>query len=104
MSASRNRRGAAPQVRTAEQMKQAFHAPLKLKRSIQIILTDANEFMSQYHNRMPVLLGPDQYAAWREGLAGTEALAAQNYLRAKAVSPKVNSVDNQGAELVLPDL
>jgi putative SOS response-associated peptidase YedK len=33
-------------------------------RSCTIITTDANELLASVHDRMPVILGPDDYAVW----------------------------------------
>jgi putative SOS response-associated peptidase YedK len=64
--------------------------PLK---SCTMIITEANEFVSKIHDRMPVLLTPFQFDAWLAGIAGTEILKpyAINSLQAWAVSRRVNS-------------
>ena len=48
--------------------------------------------MMPYHDRMPVLLMPDQFEAWLAGTSGAEALqpAAETALRAWVVSDRVN--------------
>ena len=73
-------------------------------RSCTMIVTAANDFMAPIHDRMPVLLSAHQFPAWLSGEAGTEILnpALEGVLKAAAVSPMVNAVKNQGAELVAP--
>jgi putative SOS response-associated peptidase YedK len=73
-------------------------------RSCTMIVTAANEFMAPIHNRMPVLLSGQHFASWLSGEAGTEILqpALEGTLKAFPVSPMVNAVKNQGAELVAP--
>lgn len=64
--------------------------PLK---SCTMIITEANKFVSEFHDRMPVLLTPYQFDAWLSGSAGLEVLKpwAQSSLRAYPVSRRVNS-------------
>jgi putative SOS response-associated peptidase YedK len=73
-------------------------------RSCTMIVTAADDFMAPIHDRMPVLLSAHQFPAWLSGDAGTEILkpALEGVLKAAAVSPMVNAVKNQGAELVAP--
>jgi len=47
--------------------------------SCSIIVTDANELMKPIHDRMPVILAPDDWDAWLE----TDAKNAQAYKFAK---------------------
>jgi putative SOS response-associated peptidase YedK len=64
--------------------------PLK---SCIIIITNANELASKVHNRMPVLLSPDEFEPWLSGQAGTEILnrASELALQVRPVSRRVNS-------------
>ena len=64
--------------------------PLK---SCTMIITEANNFVSKVHDRMPVLLHPDQHDNWLRGVGGTELLrpAPDNYLQEWPVSRRVNS-------------
>jgi putative SOS response-associated peptidase YedK len=69
-----------------------------------VILTcAANELMSPVHDRMPVLLSLEGAAAW---LARPEAdllvPAPETWLATREVSPRVNSVANEGPELLDP--
>ena len=45
--------------------------PLK---SCTIIVTNANELAAKIHDRMPVLLTPNEFEPWLSGQAGTEIL------------------------------
>ena len=58
-------------------------------RSATLIVTDANTFMSQIHDRMPVFLPPDKFEAWLDGSGGVDILtpAPHGTLRAWPVSP-----------------
>jgi putative SOS response-associated peptidase YedK len=64
--------------------------PLK---SCTIIITNANEFVSKVHDRMPVLLAPNEFEPWLSGHAGTEILnrTPELTLQAWPVSRRVNS-------------
>ncbi|MDD5410207.1 MAG: SOS response-associated peptidase [Methylobacter sp.] len=73
--------------------------------SCSIIVTDANELMRPIHERMPVILAPEDWSAWLEPDA-MNAQALQNLLKpysaedmaAWPVSTKVNSLRNDSAE------
>jgi putative SOS response-associated peptidase YedK len=72
--------------------------------SFTIVVTAANTWMQRFHDRMPVILERQDIETW---LAGTpEAAAAllhapaENALKERAVSTLVNSVKNEGPELV----
>jgi putative SOS response-associated peptidase YedK len=75
--------------------------------SCTIIVTDANELMRPIHDRMPVIVPPDDFERWLETGAG-EALdllallrpAASDGLEAYCVSKAVNSPKNEGRELI----
>ena len=60
--------------------------------SATIIVSGASEWMTPYHDRMPVLLTPDLFDAWLTGLAGPEVLrpAAETALREWVVSDRLN--------------
>ena len=74
--------------------------------SFAILTTEANRLVAQIHNRMPVILHPDDEATW----LNPEATPAQaqaclkpfpaHLLRIAAVSPKVNSPTNNSPELL----
>jgi putative SOS response-associated peptidase YedK len=64
----------------------------KLK-SCTMIITEPNKFVEEVHDRMPVLLKPDQFDDWITGKLGKEALvpAPENALQKWRVSTRVNS-------------
>jgi putative SOS response-associated peptidase YedK len=72
--------------------------------SCTIVTTDANEMMSELHNRMPVILDPQDYDWWLTGR--TEEVGQllkpcpSEWLEAYPVSRQVNSVRNKGPELL----
>lgn len=72
--------------------------------SFTIIVTAANQWMQRFHDRMPVILEQADLGAW---LSGTPDAAAQllksstdDTLQERIVSKLVNSVKNEGPELV----
>ena len=77
--------------------------PLK---SCTMIVTGANKFVCDVHDRMPVLLLPDQFTPWLSGTAGVEILkpAANDVLKRWPVSKRVNSsrADDEDATLIEP--
>ena len=75
----------------------------RLLRTFAILTTSANVTMRQLHERMPVILEPDDWAAWLENAAKAMDLmrpAKKDVLRLWPVSRAVNSVRNNGAELL----
>lgn len=62
-------------------------------KSCSMIITEPNQFVAEVHDRMPVLLGPNQFDAWLSARAGKEVLvpAAEDALRKWPVSKRVNS-------------
>ena len=60
--------------------------------SATIIVSGASEWMTPYHDRMPVLLAPESFDGWLDGSLGPEALrpAAESALREWIVSSRVN--------------
>ncbi len=77
----------------------------RLLRTFAILTTSANATMRQLHERMPVILEPDDWAAWLENAAQAMDLmrpAKEDVLRLWPVSRAVNSVRNNGAELAGP--
>ena len=71
-----------------------------------MIIGPANKFVSQIHERMPVILEPDQFKSWLSGEAGLEILkpAAERLLVKQPVSKRVNSsrADGDDATLIEP--
>jgi putative SOS response-associated peptidase YedK len=81
----------------------------KMLESCSIIVTAANEWMQPIHDRMPVILPPDAYAAWLDpGITDPERL--QLWLRPypaammarHPVSTFVNSPRHEGPDLLQP--
>jgi putative SOS response-associated peptidase YedK len=75
-------------------------------RTFTIVTTSPNEFMTPIHNRMPVVVPPDDWVRW---LSSTTAAADLRpllepsdswALDAYPVPPLVNNVRNNGPELV----
>jgi len=62
-------------------------------KSCTMIITEPNEFVAEAHDRMPVLLQPDQFDHWLSGNMTVEELkpAPNDYLQRWAVSKRVNS-------------
>jgi len=60
--------------------------------SATIIVTNANETLRPLHDRMPVILEPENVAPWLSGEAGTDLLtpAAEEKLTSWPVSTRVN--------------
>ena len=60
--------------------------------SATIIVSGASEWMAPYHDRMPVLLGENDFDRWLSGELGPDALrpAAESALRGWIVSKRVN--------------
>jgi putative SOS response-associated peptidase YedK len=61
--------------------------------SCTIIVTNANALARKVHDRMPVLLQPEDFDRWLAGAASTEMLkpAPDEYLQVWPVSRRVNS-------------
>src|SRR5580704_16071346 len=62
-------------------------------KSCSMIITEPNAFVAEVHDRMPVLLMPEQFDHWLRGDMGVEELvpAPNDYLQRWAVSKRVNS-------------
>ena len=75
-------------------------------RSFAIVTTTANAEMSALHERMPVILERDAWAQWLDGAGDAAAVlmrpAPDGTLRSWPVSRRVNSVRNDGPDLVSP--
>lgn len=77
--------------------------------SCTILTTAANPLMQPLHDRMPVILSPEEYLPWLDpGLTETAALFPMldqypaEEMTAFAVSPMVGSVRNTSPELIQP--
>jgi putative SOS response-associated peptidase YedK len=58
-----------------------------------MIITEPNKYVAEVHDRMPVLLGENDYEPWLSGAADKELLnpAAEDLLQRWPVSKRVNS-------------
>jgi putative SOS response-associated peptidase YedK len=79
------------------------------RQSFSIMTTTANEFMSQIHDRMPVILGRSDEDAWldpeiheQEAVQKLLKPCPNSWLTAVQVSPLVNSPRNSDGNLTLP--
>lgn len=77
--------------------------------SATILTTDATDDVGQIHDRMPMLVTPDNFAAWldpdntdKDQLHELLAPAVPGVLAAYLVSTQVNNVRNNGAHLIDP--
>ena len=76
--------------------------------SATIVTGVPNELVASVHNRMPIILDPDDWDAWLdEGARPTDLRPLlrpypADGLQMYPVSPAVNNVRSQGAELLLP--
>jgi putative SOS response-associated peptidase YedK len=77
-------------------------------RTCVIVTTRANDQMAPIHDRMPVVLAPENWAAWldpstdAETVAGLMAPAPSDWFEAFPVSTLVNKVSNDGPHLLDP--
>ena len=79
--------------------------------SATVVTTRANATVSELHDRMPVILSPDEWALWLDPEVGDVDLlrdllrpAADDLLRLDQASALVNNANNEGAELLVPAL
>ncbi|HEX4407760.1 MAG TPA: SOS response-associated peptidase [Xanthobacteraceae bacterium] len=78
--------------------------------TVTIITTSANRTLTPLHHRMPVYVPPEAFDLWLDcaNVEAEEAMAAvikpapENMLEAYEVSPAVNKVANDSAELIEP--
>jgi putative SOS response-associated peptidase YedK len=70
------------------------------------VITGANDFVGNIHDRMPAILEPEQFGRWLDGHSGIEVLkpAANDLLQRWPVSRRVNSsrADDSDATLIDP--
>lgn len=74
----------------------------KALRSATIIITDAQEPIKSLHDRMPVMLAPEDFEPWLTGKLEIQTLAAKPMppVNIWPVSPRVNSVKNNEPDLI----
>ena len=70
--------------------------------STTLITTEANEFMTSLHHRMPVVLSPATASTWLAGGEDALAYALEHIpeLRAWPVDRRVNNARNEGEDLI----
>ena len=84
------------------------HDPAAALDSFTIITTEANDFLSTFHHRMPVVLTPEDFATWLDAdtplQAALELLAPSpnDLLEAVPLDRAVNSNRADGPELLSP--
>ena len=73
--------------------------------TVAIVTTSANGTLAPIHERMPVIVPPETYEAWldcnridADQAAALVGRAPDDFLEAIPVSPRVNSVQNDGPE------
>ena len=78
-------------------------------RSFTILTTRANAMMAPLHDRMPVIVAPDDWAAWlgdtdapADALRALLRPAPEDLLEAWPVDPRVGNWRNDDASLILP--
>ena len=67
-----------------------------------IITTTASEELADIHDRMPVIIGPDDYDAWLEAGGQDLLRPGAGEVEAYPVSSRVNNPRNQGEALIQP--
>lgn len=74
-----------------------------------ILTTDANSLMAKIHSRMPVIIRPEDYAAWIDtNLTDVTKIQAmtqpysERYMEAYPISRKVNSPQHDSPDLIEP--
>ena len=70
-----------------------------------LITTEANEFLSSLHHRMPMIVEGDRAERWLAGDEDMVATATEDCpkLRAWPVDRRVNNARNEGDDLIEPD-
>jgi putative SOS response-associated peptidase YedK len=76
----------------------------KQKETFTIITTEPSKFAAEFHNRMPLILEPDTWDLWMrsepDAAAALMKPANEDVLISRPVSKAVNSVKNNGPELL----
>jgi putative SOS response-associated peptidase YedK len=86
-----------------------WHGPQGPLRSVALITTAPNAVAARIHERMPLIIAPEDYAAWLDprntDLHGLKSLVrpyGAERMSAHRVSPRVNTPDNDEPALVEP--
>jgi putative SOS response-associated peptidase YedK len=79
--------------------------------SASVVTTAANSVVGELHNRMPAILGPDEWPLWLDPQITDPGLlsdllhpADDSLLRLDEANPLVNNANNEGAELLAAPL
>jgi putative SOS response-associated peptidase YedK len=91
-------------VMTIAGLWEQWHAPGEEPiRSCTMIVGEPNAYVADIHDRMPMILEPDQFDGWLNGQAGVEILkpAAEELLNKHPVSKRVNSSRTDGDDPTL---
>ena len=67
-----------------------------------LITTEPNAALHNIHDRMPVIIARDDYAAWLAGEDGLLRPAPDEALQGRAVSMAVNQAANDSPRLIEP--
>jgi putative SOS response-associated peptidase YedK len=70
--------------------------------SFSLITTEPNATLQNIHDRMPVIIARDDYAAWLAGEDGLLRPAPDDALKAHPVGMAVNRAANDSAQLIQP--
>lgn len=83
---------------------ETWNSPNGPLESCTIITTEANEFMAKLHDRMPVILDPNEYAPWLDPETEVGQMLDQygGAMQEWEVSSTVGSVRNDTPELIRP--
>ncbi len=84
--------------------------PQRFRWTCTVLTTSAEDSLGHIHDRMPLLVEPERYAAWLDPTSSSDAddlrrllvPAAPGRLEAYPVSTEVNSVRNNGPQLLEP--
>jgi putative SOS response-associated peptidase YedK len=82
--------------------------PERFRWTCTVLTTEAEDDLGHIHDRMPMMVEPERWAAWLDPTASGDALrqllvpAAPGALEAYPVATLVNNVRNNGPELVEP--
>lgn len=82
---------------------ESWNSPTGVIESCTIITTAANEFMAKLHDRMPVILSPEEYAPWLDPDVDPSPMLDQydGAMKEHPVSSEVGNVRNDSPELIL---
>jgi putative SOS response-associated peptidase YedK len=79
---------------------------LETKDTFSIVTTEPSRFAAQWHDRMPLILEPDNWDAWLKGDPDAAAAlvkpANEDVLVSRPVNKAVGNVKNNGPELLNP--